>query len=44
MVDVQDKETEIMITPEGKCFSVFRGDAVRKTDSKVTGTLYDIEK
>lgn len=46
MVDIQDKkieENEAMVAPKGKGFTVYRGDAARKTDSKVTGTLYDLK-
>lgn len=36
--------SEVMIAPEGKGFTVFRGDTARLENGKIKGTLYDIGK
>lgn len=33
---------EVMIAPDGKGFTVFRGDTARLEKGKIKGTLYDI--
>src|SRR3990167_3742092 len=35
---------KVMIAPEGKGFTVFRGDTARLEKDKIKGTLYDIGK
>jgi len=35
---------KVMIAPDGKGFTVFRGDTARLENGKIKGTLYDIGK
>lgn len=37
-------DDKMMIAPEGKGFTVFRGDTARLENGKIKGTLYDIGK
>ena len=37
-------DNEIMTAPNGKGFSVFRGDIARLDSGKIKGTLYEINK
>ena len=37
-------DDKIMIAPEGKGFTVFRGDTARLENGKIKGTLYNIGK
>ena len=37
-------DNKVMIAPEGKGFTVFRGDTARLENGKIKGTLYEIGK
>ena len=37
-------DDKVMIAPEGKGFTVFRGDTARLENGKIKGTLYEIGK
>lgn len=37
-------DDKVMIAPEGKGFTVYRGDTARLENGKIKGTLYDIGK
>lgn len=35
-------DDKVMMAPEGKGFTVYRGDIARLENGKIKGTLYDI--
>ena len=43
-IEKSDKSEKIMVAPEGKGFTIYRGDTARLEYGKIRGTLYDIGK